>query len=93
MKKLLFLFYYYQYYLHLCQEIYYFLILCLNSGTVVPLNTHIEPIWVPYGNGRSTLETQRSMGAIWAPIMYLEIIIFPGIFQFYLGVPHIRIYF
>ena len=56
MNKLLFLFYYYHYYLHLYQEIYYFLILCLNSGKVVPLNTHIEPIWVPYSNGRSTLE-------------------------------------
>ena len=43
MNKLLFLFYYYHYYLHLYQEIYYFLILCLNSGRVVPLNTHIEP--------------------------------------------------
>ena len=29
------------------------------------------------------------MGAIWAPIMYLEIITFPGLFQFYLGDPHI----
>ena len=56
MNKQLFLFYYYHYYLHLYQEIYYFLILCLNSGRVVPLNTHIEPIWVPYSNGRSTLE-------------------------------------
>ena len=37
--------------------LFYFLILCLNSGTVVvPLNTHIEPIWVPYSNGRTTLE-------------------------------------
>ena len=37
--------------------IIFFLILCLNSGTVVvPLNTHIEPIWVPYSNGRTTLE-------------------------------------
>ena len=52
MNKLLFLFYYYHYYLHLYQEMYYFLILCLNSGRVVPLNTHIEPIWVPYSNGR-----------------------------------------
>ena len=25
--------------------------------------------------------------------MYLEIVTFPGLFQFYLGVPHIRIYF
>ena len=36
MNKLLFLFYYH-YYLHLYQEIYYFLILCLNSGRVVPI--------------------------------------------------------
>ena len=42
MNKLLFLFYYYHYYLHLYQEIYYFLILCLNSSRVVPLNTHID---------------------------------------------------
>ena len=42
MNKLLFLFYYYRYYLHLYQEIYNFLILCLNRGRVVPLNTHIE---------------------------------------------------
>ena len=33
------------------------------------------------------------MGAIWAPIIYLEITTFPGLFPFYLGVPHIRIYF
>ena len=32
------------------------------------------------------------MGVIWAPIMYLAIITFPGVFQFYLGVPHFRIY-
>ena len=31
------------------------------------------------------------MGAIWAPVMYLEIITFPGLFQFYVRVPHIRI--
>ena len=29
------------------------------------------------------------MEAIWAPIMHLEIITSPGLFQFYLGVPHI----
>ena len=29
------------------------------------------------------------MGAIWALIMYLEIITFPGLFQVYLGDPHI----
>ena len=55
----LFLFSYYHYYLHLCQKIYFFfffLIFCLNSGTVVPLNAHTDPIWVPYSNGRSTLE-------------------------------------
>ena len=56
MNNLLFLFSYYHYYLHLCQKIYYFLIFCLNSGTVVPLNAHIDPIWVPYSNGRSTFE-------------------------------------
>ena len=38
-----------------------------------------------------TIEVQYlyHMGAIWAPIMYLEIITFPGLFQFYLGDPHI----
>ena len=34
-----------------------------------------------------TIEVQYlyHMGAIWAPIMYLENITFPGLFQFYLG--------
>ena len=36
-----------------------------------------------------TIEVQYlyNMGAIWAPIMYLENITFPGLFQFYLRGP------
>ena len=56
MNKLLFLFSYYHNYCIYIRKFTIFLIFCLNSGTVIPLNAHIDPIWVPYCNGRSTLE-------------------------------------
>ena len=96
MIKRLFLFYYYHYYLHLCQEIYHFLILCLKSGTVVPLNTHIEPIWVQYSNGRSILEPQKSYICIsWEPcgpqLCILKLSLFQDYFSFISGT-HILVF-
>ena len=57
--------------------------------TVVPL----IPTLNPYGSYIVMGGQHWNHRDPWEPFGYLEIITFPGLFQFYLGAPHIRIYF
>ena len=57
------------------------------------LNSYGSHIITEVNIGTKEVQYLYHLGAFWVPIMYLEIVTFPGLFQFYLRVPYIRIYY